>query len=221
MIRTKLANDIFLLRFDTQYELASTFLRIQEHYESSRFRKRVFSLEEYMDWYAAEYGAFTYFEDWSGFNVPSTALAPFYRGEFDPLLKKEARLLGLFRRERRPFYVIGIWSDQDLRHEMAHALFFTRAAYRTAVLAAMRRYDTSALERRLIKAGYHAHVVADETQAYLVAPAGSLRGTKALAPLQKELRALFREHAAELSQTPSRSTPRRRQSSGSAKRPAR
>jgi len=96
MTRTRLANDIFLLRFDTQYELASTFLRIQEHYESSRFRKRVFSLEDYMDWYAAEYGAFTYFEDWSGFNVPSTALAPFYRGEFDPLLKKEARLLALF-----------------------------------------------------------------------------------------------------------------------------
>ena len=69
MTKTRLADGIFLVRFDTQYALASTFLRIQEHYESNRFRNRVFSLEQYMDWYAAEFGAFTYFEDWSGFNV--------------------------------------------------------------------------------------------------------------------------------------------------------
>ena len=217
MIRIRLASDIVLLRFESQYQLASPFLRIQEHYESSRFRKRVFTLEQYMDWYASEYGAFTYFEDWSGFNVPSTAFDPFLAGEFDPLLVKEVRLLRALRRQRRPFYVIGIYSDEDLRHEIAHALFFTRPAYRNAVLTAMRRYDTSALARRLMKAGYHREVVPDETHAYLVAPSGELRGTRALAPLQKELRALFRRHAAELS-LPKRA---RRQSRGRAKRPAR
>src|SRR4249920_176504 len=109
MITTRIARGIFLVRFDSQYELASTFLRIQEHYESSRFRGRVFTLEQYMDWYAARFGAFTYFEDWSGFNVPSTAFEPFYRGRFDPLLRKEARLLRRFRRfrhRRTPYYVI-------------------------------------------------------------------------------------------------------------------
>ena len=215
MKRTRLAHDILLLRFDTQYELASTFLRFQEHYESSRFRGRLFTLEEYMDWYAKEYGAFTYLEDWSGFNVPSTAFDPFYEGRFDPLLKKEERLLRALRRERGPYYVIGIWSEQDLRHEIAHALFFTRPEYRTAVLAAMRRYDTSALARRLAKAGYHRHVLADETHAYLIAPSESLGGTKALAPLQKELRALYRRHAPSLTRRA-----RKRQSSGSTKRPA-
>src|SRR5262245_51147422 len=108
MVRSTLADGIFLVRFDAQYALASTFLRFQEHYESSRFRDRVFSLEEYMDWYAGRFGAFTYFEDWSGFNVPSSALEPFYQGRFDPLLRKERRLLALFARARRPFYVIGI-----------------------------------------------------------------------------------------------------------------
>jgi len=191
---------IVLLRFDTQYALASSFLRIQEHYESSRFHKRVFSLEEYMDWYAATFGGFTYYEDWSGFNVPSTAFEPFAAGRFDPLLKKERRLLRLLERERRPFYAIGIADDADLTHEVAHALFFTRPAYRRAVLAAMRGVDTSALRRRLADIGYHSSVLVDEVHAYLVAP-GGVRGfqSRRFAPLRRRLRAIYRQHSAELS----------------------
>lgn len=197
--KTKLGEGVFLLRFATQYLLASSFLRIQEHYESSRFRNRVFTLEDYMDWYAAEFGAFTYYEDWSGFNVPSSAFAAFYAGRFDPLLRKERRLLDLFRRERKPFYVIGIVSDADLDHEIAHALFHTRPEYRNAVLTAMRRHDTAALEKRLQSMGYHHSVLSDEVHAYLVAPGGSLGADAArLAPLRRRLRTIFRRHAAEL-----------------------
>ena len=64
----KIADGIYLLRFETQYEVTSTFLRVQEHYESPQFHGRIFTLEQYMDWYVAENGAFTYFQDWSGFN---------------------------------------------------------------------------------------------------------------------------------------------------------
>jgi len=199
MTKTKIADGIFLVRFPTQYELASTFLRFQEHYESSRFRNRVFTLEAYMDWYAAEFGAFTYFEDWSGFNIPSAAFEPFTKGQFDPLLIKEQRLLRLFRNDRPPFYVIGVVSDKDLKHELAHALFFTRPAYKRAVLAAMRGYDTSALENRLARMGYHKHVLPDEVHAYLVAPGGSLGGGNALAPLRRQLQAIYRQHATGLS----------------------
>lgn len=195
MTKTTIAAGIFLVKFPTQYELASTFLRIQEHYESSRFRNRVFSLETYMDWYASEFGAFTYFEDWNGFNVPSTAFEPFSNGRFDPLLKKEKRLLNRFRRARRPFYVIAVAAGRDLKHEIAHALFFTRPRYRHAVIAAMRRYDTSALEKALARMGYHRHVIRDEVHAYLVAPAGSLGRGRALAPLRRELQRMYRQYA--------------------------
>ena len=196
MTRARLAEGIFLVRFRTQYELASTFLRIQEHYESSRFRNRVFTLEEYMDWYAAEFGAFTYYEDWSGFNVPSSAFQAFYEGTFDPLLKKEQRLLRLFERERTPYYVIGISSEKDLKHELAHAFFFTRPSYRSAVVAALRGYDTSALRKRLAKMGYHRSVLDDEVQAYLIAPTDvDWVSSRALAPLRTALRAIYRTHA--------------------------
>ena len=196
MKRIAIADRIFLVRFDTQYALASTFLRIQEHYESSRFRNRVFSLEQFMDWYAGRYGAFTYYQDWSGFNVPSTALEPFYQGRFDPLLRKEQRLLRLFRAERSPFYVVGVAADADLTHEYAHALFFTRPAYRNAVRAAMREYDTTRFEKHLAALGYHRHVLVDEVHAYLIAEAEELGvSVGRLAPLRKTLRAIFRRHA--------------------------
>jgi hypothetical protein len=197
--KTKLADGIYLVRFRTQYELAASFLRVQEHYESPRFSGRVFTLEQYMDWYAARYGAFTYYQDWAGFNVPSTALRPFYQGKFDPLLAKEKRLLRLLKSLRGRFYVIGIYENEDLTHELAHALFFTDADYRHAVRAAMRRYDTSALKRQIAKAGYARHVLPDEVHAYLVAPSGKLgRRTRALEPLRKELRKLFKRHSAGL-----------------------
>ena len=196
--KSRIADKIFLLRFDSQYALASTFLRIQEHHESPTFRNRVFTLEQFMDWYAERFGAFTYFEDWSGFNVPSIAFEPFYRGVFDPLLRKEKRLLALFRRERPPFYVIGIADEADLQHEVAHALYFTRPEYRREVQRAMRGYDTTSLHKRLAP-GYHRAVWADEVHAYLATP-GSWLGPipKRLQPLRRELRAIFRRHAGAL-----------------------
>src|SRR5580704_15894322 len=106
--KSKIAKGIYLLCFKTQYELAATFLRVQEYYESPRFSGRIFSLEQFMDWYAERFGNFTYYQDWTGFNVPSTALRPFYDGRFDPLSEKEKRLLRLFKGLRKPFYVIGI-----------------------------------------------------------------------------------------------------------------
>jgi len=194
--RRKLGDGIFVVRFATQHALAATFLRIQEHYESSHFRSRVFSLEDFMDWYAAKFGAFTYLQDWSGFNVPSTALEPFYDGKFAPLSQKERALLRLFKRERRPFYVIGLYRNGDLTHELAHALFFTNPAYRKAVLTALREWDTSAIAKHLAQLGYHKAVLTDEVHAYLVS-AGDAAGMplKRFAALRRELRRLFRAHA--------------------------
>jgi hypothetical protein len=196
--KTRLADRVFLVRFDSQYALASTFLRIQEHHESPAFRNKVFTLEQYMDWYAGRFGAFTYYQDWSGFNVPSTALQPFYDGAFDPLLRKEEQFLGLFRRERAPFYLIGISADADLKHEIAHALYFTRPGYRNDVRRAMRRYDTTPLHKRLAP-GYHRAVWTDEVHAYLATP-GTWLGPipRRLQPLRRDLQAIFRRHAAAL-----------------------
>lgn len=202
--KTRIADAIFLLRFPTQYQLAATFLRFQEHFESRYFKGRVFPLEAFMDWYAAEFGGFTYYEDWAGFNIPSTALEPFYAGDFDPLLEKEQRLLALFAHERRPYYIIGITRaapSSDLQHELGHALFFTVPAYADAVRAAMRGHNTKPIERTLLKMGYHPSVLQDEVHAYLLTDAKMSARSRKLARLRRELRRIFNHHAAELAKS--------------------
>ena len=87
-------------------------------------------------------------------------------------------------------------ANSTLAHELAHALFFTDSTYREAALAAMREYDTSAIERKLAEAGYGKHVISDEVQAYLVGPSSKLSpASRRLAPLRRKLRALFRRHS--------------------------
>lgn len=202
IVKRRIADGIYLLRFKTQFELAATFLRVQEYYESPRFHGRIFSLEQFMDWYAERYGNFTYYQDWTGFNVPSTAFKPFYDGKFDPLSEKEKALLRLFKGLRGRFYVIGVCDSggkDSFSHELAHALFFIDDGYRRAVRLAMRRYDTGKLARRIADAGYAKHVLPDETQAYIIAPSGKLGRASALKPLRHELRAIFRQHCKKLS----------------------
>ena len=204
LTRTRVADRIFLVRFATQYALASTFLRFQEHHESRRFSGRVFSLEQFMDWYASEFGDFTYYQDWSGFNIPSTALAPFYEGRFDPLLDKEQRLLDLFEDTSGDYYVIAMTessSRADLVHELAHALFFTDATYRKRVQAVLRAHDTTRLRESLYRAGYARRVLTDEAHGYALTGAGGMlprAEARALVPLQRELRAIFKAHGAAL-----------------------
>jgi len=192
---------VFLVESVRQYDLASTFLRFQEHYESPRFRRRVFTLEQFMDWSAGQRGDFTYYRDWAGFNIPSWVLEPFRAGMFDPLLDKERALLDLFEGETEPFYVIGAVGDgvhvdrATLEHELAHALYTTRDAYRRAVRACLRGLDTDGLERDLLALGYCRQVLKDEVHAYLLTEKlRSKRDQLRFAPVRTRLKSIFREH---------------------------
>jgi len=52
-------SNIYLVIAPSQYILAATFMRFQEYHESPEFKGRIFTVEEYMDWYAKTYGNFT------------------------------------------------------------------------------------------------------------------------------------------------------------------
>src|SRR3989344_6355802 len=97
--RRWLTKDIILLHFKTQYQMASTFLRFQEHHESLKFAGEIFTLKEFKQWYTKFKGKFTYYKEWDGFNIPKTVLRKFYAGEFDPLSKKEKTLLKILKNE--------------------------------------------------------------------------------------------------------------------------
>jgi len=195
--------NIHLLTFKTQLELASTFLRFQEHYESPYFRGKFFSLEEFKDWYTRtspkgiKTGKFTYYSDWAGFNIPSNTLQPFYEGRFDPLSDQEQQLLDLFSAERGAFYIIGIhsetkYTEQLLQHEIAHALFYTNDDYRAEVLQIISKYDTEDIREEL-RIGYHEESLTDEVHAYSIDSERNLE-SHIPAKMSTELRKVFRKY---------------------------
>ena len=168
-IANSITPKIIYLEFNRQVEMAETMLRFQEHYESPIYSGVFFTVSEFKDWYKDEYGDFTYFTDWSGFNFPSKILKPFYDGKFDPLSEKEVSLLNFFKPRRDDFYIISSAGGEGVfEHEMCHALFSTEPDYREKVLNTMGPYDLDDA-RSYLKKSYHPSVIDDELNAYICA----------------------------------------------------
>jgi len=206
-----ITNQIYHLSFPTQYELNSTFVRFQEHFESPKFRGKFFSLNEFKKWYikssegGKRTGKFTYYQDWTGFNIPSHILLPFYKGGFDPLSQKEKCLLELFEDKKfQRFYLIGTSEDtreDALEHEIAHGLFYTNPEYKKEVLQILETDLDSEARQELIdyfSPRYHPDSFEDEIHAYLLEKEGYWRteGTSVekFIPIQRKLKKLFEKY---------------------------
>ena len=156
---------------DSQAELNRSFMRFTEHYESPNpdFKGKIFTIGQLKRWYSITYGADTYHVDWSGFNIPSKVLKPFFNGLFDPLTEEEKSLLDLFRYRDDHFYIIGAQNNSVLRHELAHALYSHNIKYRQEIDKYLIKnkkylYKTS---KYILEKGYCKDVLNDELQAYI------------------------------------------------------
>jgi hypothetical protein len=159
------------VKADSQNELANTFIRFQEHYESPNpeFRNKIFTIGQIRSWYSIHYGANTYNKDWSGFNIPSTVLTPFRKGLFDPLTKEETALLGLLKYRHDNFYIIGAQDKSVLRHELSHALFSYSVKYKIDIDLICQKYKKELKKsvQYILDKGYDKSVINDELQAYI------------------------------------------------------
>lgn len=172
--------NVYLIESKTRQDLAVTFMRFQEYYESPVFSGRAFSVDEFAAWYVSEYGAFTYCQDWSGFNIPSWVLEPFRNGEFGPLTEKEENFLNLFKNVHGDFYIIGATSQDEecadtIKHEFAHGAFFTNKDYRRDVINCLNTHRPSVVRIALREMGYGENVLEDETNAYLLTEPQTLK----------------------------------------------
>jgi hypothetical protein len=161
---------VVLLAFKQRRKMALTLLRFQEHYESPKFKGTVFTLAEYKAWYRSVRGSFSYADDWAGFNFPDPILKPFRAGRFDPLTSAEREVLEALARQKGRFYVIATaqGNQRALEHELAHAFYYLRPAYRRRSLANQKGGDFSDLIERLKEGeGYDPMVFQDEIQAIL------------------------------------------------------
>lgn len=156
---------------DSQEELAITFMRFQEHYESPNpdFKGKIFTQGQLKRWYSETYGSNDYHQQWIGFNFPSQVLHPFKHGLFDPLTTEEQRLLDLFRYRLDDFYIIGAQNNSVLRHELAHALYCSNTKYRKEIDTIIKN-NTKKLKKTIsyiLNKGYSTEVLNDEIQAYI------------------------------------------------------
>jgi hypothetical protein len=197
---TEVKEHIFHLTFSDRRHMSSTFLRFQEFYENPEFRGRVFSREEFINWYTGEQGSFTYFDEWEGHNVPSEIFIPFYDGKFDPLTDEEKALLDLFRHKAHPFYVIATFGEGNaLDHEIAHGFRTVRPSYRAETDSLLQQFDTSVLESYLaFRKCYHPDIWDDEKQAFLATGLSRLNDfgfdTAPLLEAHAAFRAIFAAH---------------------------
>ena len=170
----KITSNIIHVNFTSQIELCKTFCRFQEHYESPEFRGKVFTLGQYREWYSKQYGKWSYYTDWNGFNIPDYVLIPFKEGLFDPLSELEKEFLEFFRYKQGKFYIIGThdFLPEALTHEISHALYYLDEDYKRDADEIISNADRSApawvnFENFLLDKGYTAEVLDDEIQAFL------------------------------------------------------
>lgn len=175
---------MYQLRFKTRFDLTSTFLRFEEYYESPEFAGKHFTLAEFKKWYMKSQNKkrFTYYEDWSGFNIPSKYLKPFYDGKFDPLTKGEKQVLEMLKGIKGRFYLIGTFigsrEKEVVEHETVHAIFSLNKEYQAKVRQYLKDKDCKEIRKQLLKMGYCEKVLVDETNAYLITDAKWLKKKK-------------------------------------------
>jgi len=172
---------IILVEAESQYALCSMFLRPQEYYESpyKNICGKYFTLEEYMDTYANDRGAFTYYTDWCGFNIPSEVFVNFVNLFQFTFNTKENLLVNgirnLIPNLEGKFYIIGVckgkWNKETLDHETAHALWYLDPVYRDKMSSLLynkvRLYLYEKAKISLESVGYDKKVINDELHAYI------------------------------------------------------
>jgi len=202
----KLKSYICHLRFTTRYDMSSTVVRIAEYFESPEFGGKVFTLDQFKKWYMKSRNKkkFTYYKDWSGYNIPSKELKPFLSGRFNPLSWKEKQFLEIFRNVKGRFYIICTYrrdktEQETIDHETAHGMFWREKEYKKKVKEYLKDKDCEELVKKLYKMGYSKKVIVDETNAYLANDLPWLRNKRKLKGEQytqyaKDLNKLFKKY---------------------------
>lgn len=170
--------NIYAVIIKDKYDRAMTFCRAQEYYESPspKFRKKNFSIWDYMKWYSNQYEkGFSYGRDWSGFNIPLKVIHECYNklGKHEtPYDMTMDRILLKLKFADPNSYVIGcgIAKGDTFNHEICHAMYHTDKNYKkqmdTLTKGLPKKYYDK-FKENILEMGYATKVVNDEIQAYL------------------------------------------------------
>jgi hypothetical protein len=144
----KVRSQVYHLSFDSSRELAMTFVRYTEFYESKydHIRECQFTLVQQMSAYCQEHlknkdADWSYCSDWRGFNIPVGVISEVHDlgildpNHYDSFMKGVAEMIDADSMGK-PAYLIGTASAGSidlLRHELTHAMYYVDAEYRRNV----------------------------------------------------------------------------------------
>jgi hypothetical protein len=161
---------VYHLEYDTNEEMAESFVRLQEFYESPSFRGRHFTLDEFKSYHVGFFGEWDYYTRWSGFNVPGNVVKLF-KSTFQDLSTGEAEILKAVEHTiGDKFYVIAsVAGDAStLNHELHHALFYLDEHYRNKATELVSSVRVDKVVDWLLDHDYSKEVMEDEVAAYLM-----------------------------------------------------
>ncbi len=199
---------IFLIEIDGNCDLAYSFLRVQEFYESvnDSIRGNAFTIEQYKSWYCSQRknGDFSYGDDWKGFNVPSNIIKECYKVNSERT-KEDKFFLSICEKAEMlskqegfdSYYLLGVrkGDTKTLDHEIAHGLFTTNSDYRKVMTEAVASIDSNVIEpmfKDLTAIGYGPNVHIDEAQAYLSTGLRKSQETEAIISLTTKFKDIFK-----------------------------
>jgi hypothetical protein len=174
-------NRIFLVTIKDPYDLAMTFCRLQEYYESpfKQIRNKAFTMTEFQRLYAKEFGdgIFSYPIDWAGFNVPGDVFDKFIQenfedwgSEYDFVTEDIYAKIKDDNNSRDYLIAAGPKDIDTINHEICHALYYLDSEYKQNVNSIISELNVSLFEHfktQLLEKGYSKNVIVDEINAYL------------------------------------------------------
>jgi hypothetical protein len=180
-VRNPVQNCI-LFEFKKQKDLALSFCRVQEYYESDKkaLKNQFFSFYDFINESMDDNGNINYFSFWSGFNLPSRVWN-LWSQKRDLTLHENKLAESISANMNQniingvDFYIIGVIKGDTVctNHEIAHALYDLNLAYRFEMdyliydFYKKFRMEYSKMIKRLKELGYNKEVLKDEVQAYM------------------------------------------------------
>lgn len=166
----------YLLLFKNQKDLAMTFCRVQEFYESDKpeLKGKFFTFADFIESQMDKNGNIHYFDTWDGFNVPGHIFKE-WLSNLDETTRYENELLKVVNTSVEQFYIIGALEKDKatINHEIAHALFYIVEDYKIEMSKLNDEFKKqykgqyNKLVKELKKMGYAEDVLFDEIQAYM------------------------------------------------------
>jgi hypothetical protein len=208
---------VWLVTMDNSYDLAMTFCRVQEFYESAfkEIRGKYFNMTEFQRMYSMKFGdgVFTYPHDWAGFNVPSHIIDKCYNyqesfndiNQYDDVIQEINNVITL--EEDLKYYLIGAETkaQSTINHEIAHAFYYLYPKYKKVADEITNEVPIAIqnkIKKWLTAIGYNDKVFKDELQAYISADPNTLidngvfskRQEKTIQKIHKKLQILNNDY---------------------------